>query len=162
MVQRGAMTGTEAELRLKGTVSSDKNEILFSQYGINYNNEPEIWKKGSVIYRDFRVEAALPVASSTSSSAVAAGAADAGDEVSTGPPPASTTTVKSSAGESKPKPLSKTQAEKERKRRQKARVVVEHVDIIKDAFWDARPWILASSSASLSSNRGGRTGGVAE
>lgn len=37
---------------LQGTVSSDKNEILFSRYGINYNNEPEMCKKGSVVFRD--------------------------------------------------------------------------------------------------------------
>lgn len=36
----------------QGTISSDKNEILFSKFGINYNNEPEIYKKGSVIFRD--------------------------------------------------------------------------------------------------------------
>lgn len=38
---------------------------------------------------------------------------------------------------------SKTQAEKDKKRRSKARVVVEHLDIIKDDFWDRRPWILS-------------------
>lgn len=32
--------------------------------------------------------------------------------------------------------------EKERKRKQKARVVVEHVDIIKDKFWQENSWIL--------------------
>lgn len=37
---------------VQGTFSSDKNEILFSRFGINYNNEPEIFKKGSVIFRD--------------------------------------------------------------------------------------------------------------
>lgn len=36
----------------QGSVSKDKNEILFSRFGINYNNEPEILKKGSVIFRD--------------------------------------------------------------------------------------------------------------
>ncbi len=41
--------------------------------------------------------------------------------------------------------LSKTQAEKERKRQAKATISVEHIDIIKDDFWDQRPW--------LSSNR---------
>lgn len=39
---------------------------------------------------------------------------------------------------------SKTQAEKEKKRRTKARVVIEHLDIIKDEFWDKRPWILSN------------------
>jgi hypothetical protein len=40
-------------------------------------------------------------------------------------------------------PMSKTQREKERKKKMKAKVVVEHVDIIKDGFWDRRPWILS-------------------
>lgn len=35
----------------QGTISSDKNEILFKRFGINYNNEEEIYKKGSVLYR---------------------------------------------------------------------------------------------------------------
>ncbi len=39
--------------------------------------------------------------------------------------------------------MSKTQREKERKRRAKASVVVEHVDIIKDEFWERRPWLLS-------------------
>lgn len=32
-------------------MSSDKNEILFKRFGVNYNNEEEIYKKGSVLYR---------------------------------------------------------------------------------------------------------------
>lgn len=39
--------------------------------------------------------------------------------------------------------VSKTQAERERKRRMRAAVVVEHVDVIKNDFWTKRPWILA-------------------
>lgn len=45
----------EAEQRLSGTVSADKNEILFKQFGINYNNEPECFKKGTILYRDVRL-----------------------------------------------------------------------------------------------------------
>ena len=33
----------------QGTVSSDKNEILFSEFNINYNNLPQMYRKGSVI-----------------------------------------------------------------------------------------------------------------
>lgn len=33
-------------------MSGDKNEILFSRFQINYNNEPEMYKKGSVVFRD--------------------------------------------------------------------------------------------------------------
>ncbi|KAF1851499.1 Thg1-domain-containing protein [Cucurbitaria berberidis CBS 394.84] len=53
LVQQGGMGAQEAEQRLSGTVSSDKNEILFKDFGINYNNEPECFKKGTVLYRDF-------------------------------------------------------------------------------------------------------------
>ena len=32
---------------LKGTMTCDKNEIMF-QRGVNYNNLPPMWRKGSV------------------------------------------------------------------------------------------------------------------
>ena len=70
MVQQGGIDATQAEERLKvldlrgvimlgftlilmqGTVASEKNEILFSEFEVNYNNEPELFKKGSIIYRN--------------------------------------------------------------------------------------------------------------
>lgn len=45
------ITGRRTDV-LQGTFSDDKNEILFSRFGINYNNEPEMFRKGSVIFRD--------------------------------------------------------------------------------------------------------------
>lgn len=36
---------------IQGTVSADKNELLFSEFKINYNSLPELFRKGSVIYR---------------------------------------------------------------------------------------------------------------
>ncbi|KAK3070998.1 tRNA-His guanylyltransferase [Teratosphaeriaceae sp. CCFEE 6253] len=111
VVLKGSMSTTDAEQALKGTVSKDKNEIMFSRFGINYNNEPKIYRKGTVIYR-LRVEDAL-----------------ASDLPNVGPPDRA----------------SKTQVEKERKRKQKAKIVTEHHDIIGDAFWDAHPYILASN-----------------
>jgi hypothetical protein len=54
LVQQGGMGAQEAEQRLSGTYSADKNEILFKEFGINYNNEPECFKKGTVLYRDVR------------------------------------------------------------------------------------------------------------
>ena len=36
---------------LKGTFSKDKNEILFKDYGINYNNEPVMFRKGTTLIR---------------------------------------------------------------------------------------------------------------
>ena len=46
-------------------------------------------------------------------------------------------------------PRSKTAAEKERKRRQKAAIAVQHVDLIKDEFWNRRPWILSGRAGRL-------------
>lgn len=104
----------------QGTVSSDKNEILFSRFGINYNNEDEIYKKGSVVYRQYQLE----------------------DQ----PPPPPTQAPESQAPTTE---LSKTQQEKMRKLRRKAQVVVEHVDIIKDDFWQRRPWLLSGKPGKL-------------
>ncbi|KAL4806507.1 Thg1 C terminal domain-containing protein [Aspergillus unguis] len=120
MVLRGGMSNTEAENELKGTVSSDKNEILFKRFGINYNNEEEIYKKGSVVFRQYQLEEAKKNTSQD------------GDEDDM---PVSET--------------SKTQQEKNRKLRRKAQVVVEHVDIIKDEFWERRPWILSGKPGKL-------------
>jgi tRNA(His) guanylyltransferase len=39
---------------------------------------------------------------------------------------------------------SKTQTENDKKRRAKARILVAHLDIIKDEFWERRPWILSN------------------
>lgn len=53
LVIKGGMTGKEAENKLLGTVSSDKNEILFKDFGINYNNELDIFKKGTILVREY-------------------------------------------------------------------------------------------------------------
>ncbi|EDO47952.1 predicted protein [Nematostella vectensis] len=49
LVNQGGVTQTKAEERLCGTVSSDKNELLFSEFDVNYNNEPELYRKGSIL-----------------------------------------------------------------------------------------------------------------
>jgi tRNA(His) guanylyltransferase len=56
LVLKGHKTPQEAEKILCGTVASTKNEILFSQFGINYNNEPEMFKKGTILIRDLESE----------------------------------------------------------------------------------------------------------
>ncbi|GME52856.1 putative tRNA guanylyltransferase protein [Neofusicoccum parvum] len=123
LIQRGGMDAAAAEQRLSGTVAADKNEILFKEFGLNYNNEDELFKKGSVVFRDYEL--------------VEGGAADAQQPFS----------VDAEAGQ--PPELSKTAAEKERKRRGKARVAVEHVDVIRDEFWVKRPWILSGRAGKL-------------
>jgi len=51
LVQKGELSPALAQERLKGTLSGDKNEILFSQFGINYNKEPEQLRKGTTIIK---------------------------------------------------------------------------------------------------------------
>lgn len=36
---------------MKGTLSDTKNEILFTQFGINYAKLPEIYRRGTTLYR---------------------------------------------------------------------------------------------------------------
>ncbi|KAG1857909.1 tRNAHis guanylyltransferase [Suillus tomentosus] len=52
LIQKGGQTATEAHATLKGTVSATKHEMLFSRFGINYNEISERFKKGSVIVRE--------------------------------------------------------------------------------------------------------------
>ncbi|KAK8245990.1 tRNAHis guanylyltransferase-like protein Thg1 [Phyllosticta capitalensis] len=130
LINRGGMTGTAAEQRLAGTVSSDKHEILFKEFGINYNNEDDLYKKGTVLYRDYELE------EPKTTSAIA--------EQSATPATPSMTSADAAIAV-----VSKTQAEKEKKRRAKAGVKVEHVDVIKDEFWQRRPWILSGRAGKL-------------
>jgi tRNA(His) guanylyltransferase len=51
LVQKGGLSQTEAHQRLKGTFSKDKNEILHRDFGINYNQIEEIYKKGTILIR---------------------------------------------------------------------------------------------------------------
>ncbi|KAI4141850.1 MAG: hypothetical protein LQ340_007522, partial [Diploschistes diacapsis] len=110
LVQRGCLNETQAEEALKGTNSSDKHEILFSRFSINYNNEPESFRKGTVIYRS--------------------------DE------DVQTFQVGQPAKADLQKP-SKMQCEKDRKRKIKPRIVIDHIDIIKNGFWESKPWLLS-------------------
>jgi tRNA(His) guanylyltransferase len=126
MIQKGGLDATTAENELQGSLSSQKHDILFLRYGINYNNEPEMFRKGSVVFREYGLENAGKLNGDENRRIKQ----DSELEQSTDIP------------EETVMP-SKTQAEKLRKARAKARVVVEHVDIIQDEFWDKRPWILS-------------------
>ncbi|KAF7938789.1 uncharacterized protein EAE98_001127 [Botrytis deweyae] len=121
LIQKGGFDAKGAEKELAGSLAADKNEILFSRFGINYNNEPEIYKKGSVVFRDYEL--------------VEPGVSEAIDE--------------DSAKTIEEKELSKTQEEKDRKRRAKARITVQHVDVIKDEFWQRRPWLLSNKPGKI-------------
>ena len=124
MVQQGQMSPTAAEEELKGTVAADKNEILFSRFGINYNNEKDMFRKGSVVFREFELAEKVE-----------------GRPLLEGEGHEDGNNYPDEDGGGMQTEMSKTQKEKERKARQKAKVVVRHVDIIKDEFWERRPWL---------------------
>jgi tRNA(His) guanylyltransferase len=133
MVCKGGMSEREAEQELKGTVARDKNEILWGRYGVNYNGRGEWERKGGVVYRDLRGKEG----GKGEEDVVGAGdesTGGAGDEDG------------EERGDESGKEPSKTQREKLRKARLKATIVVEHVDIIKDEFWEKRPWILGGKA----------------
>ena len=149
LVLKGGTSQVDAEQELKGTLSSDKNELLWGRFGINYNREPEMYRKGSVVFRD------LGTTPAEKSHASSRPGLDSGVPTSPqqehGHPPFhdqphavdADTDPTSAIGASQP---SKTQTEKAKKAKRKATIVVMHSDIIKDAFWDERPWILSESA----------------
>ena len=51
LVRKGEMKEAEAHEKLKGTLSADKNNILFEEFGINYDKEDKIYKRGSLVVR---------------------------------------------------------------------------------------------------------------
>ena len=51
LVLHKSMTESEAHKRLSATNSSEKNEILYREFKINYNNLPLVFRKGTVLIR---------------------------------------------------------------------------------------------------------------
>ena len=96
---------------------------------MNYNDESDMFKKGSVIYRDVRSR------ESTSTQ-------EAADDVQINKPNCEASS--SAMHNNETSEMSKTQKKKKKKRKWhvKASITVEHTDIIKDEFWDQRPWLL--------------------
>ena len=83
--------------------------------------------KGSIVYRKYEVKEG------------AGGEADGSEETKKG--------SSGGGGGGDIVVMSKKQIEKERKRKMKAEIVVEHVDLIQDAFWEERPYILGGKKA---------------
>ncbi|WVR08667.1 hypothetical protein IAU60_005725 [Kwoniella sp. DSM 27419] len=154
---KSGQTTTEANKSLQGTDSKDKNEMLFSRFGINYNNLPAMYRKGSTCVRRPIEVAAIgpeagpsglnggPVTSVAKESCSAEGfdvqePSASLDQVSvemptvaakggaTAPPANQSTRVKTK----KIKPYEGTEGE----------VVIVHEDLIGDSFWRERPWLL--------------------
>ncbi|KAJ3802591.1 Thg1 C terminal domain-containing protein [Lentinula aff. detonsa] len=114
LVQQGGKTTTEAHAILRGTVSKDKHEILFSGFEINYDKIDSRYRKGSVFVR---VEVILEHTTPE----------EPADELSTNTDTASVRPV-----------VSEESHRKEEKKKKKVATQIEllHCDIIRDEFWD--------------------------
>lgn len=93
-----------------------------------------MFKKGSVIFRDVGLRSVLPREVAQTNRMLKYELVE----------PGSHTETSTADALAEPVQQSKTQAEKDKKRRAKAKVVVEHIDIIRDDFWESRPWILSN------------------
>ncbi|CAD5163179.1 unnamed protein product [Musa acuminata subsp. malaccensis] len=51
MLVKSGKTQREAQVLLKGTQAKDKNELLFRQFNVNYDKLPQMFRKGSCVYR---------------------------------------------------------------------------------------------------------------
>ena len=110
----------------QGTVASDKHEILFSNFKINYNNEAEMFKKGALLYRQ----------------------PDPPTNVHDKPMDPSQTASKAdsvSADDDAKLPSHRKNPKKPGRGTSviKTSVVVDHVDIIQEKFWSEKPWLLS-------------------
>ncbi|ELU42918.1 Thg1 domain-containing protein [Rhizoctonia solani AG-1 IA] len=130
--QGGGMTARE------GTLSKDKHEILFSNYGINYNGLPERFKKGSVLVREPTlqvIQSESPEVANPDRPKGNVNIADISDPAISSQNVHDVIPTKSE---------SKQIAKNKPKRALPNIVRVIHVDIIKEEFWSARPELLDS------------------
>ena len=117
----------DAETRLNGTVSADKNELLFSQFGIAYGTLPSVYRKGSILFKGF-------VRKDDDGAQLDATDEWAPAEVVPELPPLAELEAMSRGNR-------KRALAKATSGLRKA-VLLVHTDVIGDAFWDARPTIV--------------------
>ncbi len=146
LVLQGGRSEQEATKELEGTFAADKNEILHSRYGINYEKLEPIFRKGTTLVWT----AAAASASASSSDGLAASsknAASAEVETEANEQPVLTNPKDEKLRLKIESKRAAKEAKKQEKRDKKAQLSVLrtlHCDIISDEFWVPAP----SSSAS--------------
>ncbi len=146
-------------------MSKDKHEILFTRFGINYNNIDARLRKGSVLYRE--VGALFGSYRRNNNRAIKTQVLPESDHTIHDPPKKTpkeiiegdtqqiedislhtmTADEGTSEGRRKQTPSDDVKEVKRRKGKQRQRPVktainTHHCDIIKDEFWSHQPWIL--------------------
>lgn len=117
---------------MQGTFSKDKHEILFSRFGVNYNGLPAQFRKGSTLIRT-----TSPAVECNSVESAAIGSdvkVEGGPNVASGI--ANLAVTDQQRGKKKKEkvvPFDGTKGE----------IAVIYEDIVRDEFWEERPWLLA-------------------
>ncbi|GAA6033632.1 hypothetical protein JCM8097_004358 [Rhodosporidiobolus ruineniae] len=133
LVLKGGRSEFEANKELSGTVSAQKQEMLFTQFGINYNHEPAMFRKGSLVVWE-AVSEPEPEPETETETEPAAVVGEEGEEAGSSElsqprPPAA---AAADQGGKKPSKPSKPKKAKKPKRRP----VVVHEDLIGDEWWE--------------------------
>eukprot|EP00271_Cylindrocystis_brebissonii_P013570 TRINITY_DN33516_c0_g1_i2.p2 TRINITY_DN33516_c0_g1~~TRINITY_DN33516_c0_g1_i2.p2 ORF type:complete len:148 (+),score=40.86 TRINITY_DN33516_c0_g1_i2:576-1019(+) len=63
LVLKGGCSPAEAQKKLKGTQAGFKNELLFKEFGVNYNELPQEYRKGTCLFREEELDADVAGAS---------------------------------------------------------------------------------------------------
>ncbi|KAG9044801.1 tRNA-His guanylyltransferase [Tulasnella sp. UAMH 9824] len=140
LVQHGGMSTSEAHQKLKGTVSADKNEILHSQFGINYNSVDARFRKGSVVVKVLKPVEESQEASRSSghSDTGASGSFDqGGSETEVGENDITAQKIQQRREKKEAK-----KAEKAAMKKREWILSVMHCDVIGDEFWRSHPDVL--------------------
>ncbi|KAL0568142.1 tRNA-His guanylyltransferase [Marasmius crinis-equi] len=137
LVNQGGQTTTEAHATLRGTVSKQKHEILFSRFNINYNDVDARFRKGSVVVRVEIPEEPEPEPEEPAPAPASSETVDEEEKV----------VARTEEGEKERKQEKKDEKKKKKKKKKKksapkTTLQILHCDIISDGFWNEHTGIL--------------------
>ncbi|WWC72647.1 uncharacterized protein I206_106611 [Kwoniella pini CBS 10737] len=139
-------TTTEANKTLQGTDSKDKNELLYSKYGINYNNLPAMYRKGSICVRVDPQSIRLSLddtdsETNTANSATVEIASSSRSAHQINPTPSGVDENDATPEDGDIRRRSKSVKKVKPYEGIDGEITILHEDIIKDKFWNERPWL---------------------
>jgi len=131
--QQANITAEQAHAALDKTNSAQKNEMLFSQFGINYNNQPAMYRKGSILIRNNYLATQTMTAEATPTTDTAIVTASSHSSSLPTASPASSSDPNS--GTDNVNGISDADSKGARRRRT---VICIHEDLIDDSFYTER------------------------
>jgi len=149
LVQHGGQSKKDAHESLRGTNSGQKHEILYSKFGINYSAQPRRFRTGSVLIRE-------QVNASSNPSSIRLSVNHPTTQLSNGEIDASVISLEDTSGTnpygtpalngvsigSEDDVVSPRVRGNHRTRQESTRIALQHCDIIKEDFWNQRPYLL--------------------